>query len=135
MQHLPPDYLGHDKIYQKLRARDANGWNNEDDDAYTEMHTFIAPDLPVVAPSARVETLEIGCGAGNFSLLLAQQGYALTGVDISPTAIAWALERARAIDAEVSFRVDNVLHLSQHSMLSLMATVCIASSVLTAPRP
>lgn len=56
--------------------------------------------------------LEIGCGAGNFSVMLAQHGYTVTGVDISPTAVDWAKERARSTNTVVVFRVDNVLTLS-----------------------
>lgn len=42
-------------------------------------------------PPARV--LEIGCGNGMSSFLLAQDGYDVHGIDISETAIAWAQER------------------------------------------
>ncbi len=44
-------------------------------------------------PPARV--IEFGCGSGWLSLLLAERGYDVTGVDISPDAIALA-EQARA---------------------------------------
>jgi tRNA/tmRNA/rRNA uracil-C5-methylase (TrmA/RlmC/RlmD family) len=41
---------------------------------------------------------------GNFSLLMAQQGFTVTGVDISSTAIEWAVERAKAASSDVCFR-------------------------------
>lgn len=99
-------------MYRKLRARGATGWNNEDKDSYTEMYEFLAPALLTVADGISPRMLEIGCGAGNFSVMLAQHGYTVTGVDISPTAVDWAKERARSTNTEVVFRVDNVLTLS-----------------------
>jgi len=109
---LPPDYFGHDGIYQKLRARGAAGWADEGDDAYIEMHTFLAPVLPAPHADSVPRLLEIGCGAGNFSVLLADKGFSVTGVDISPTAVAWANDRAAALNLQADFRVDNVVHLA-----------------------
>ena len=43
--------------------------------------------------------LEIGCGNGSSAIYLAQQGFSVTAIDISPTAIETA--RARAADAGV----------------------------------
>ncbi|OWJ68230.1 class I SAM-dependent methyltransferase [Inquilinus limosus] len=45
--------------------------------------------LPV--PPARM--LELGCGNGQSSYLLAGKGYEVQGIDISATAVAWARER------------------------------------------
>jgi 2-polyprenyl-3-methyl-5-hydroxy-6-metoxy-1,4-benzoquinol methylase len=98
-------------MYRKFRERGGNGWNDEQAESYQEMLHFISPELPPVGHDNPLETLEIGCGAGNFSLLLAEQGFQVTGVDISPTAIEWASERAKAVCKDVSFRVDNVLDL------------------------
>ena len=111
MPHLPPDYSRHDGLYRKFRDQGANGWNDERAESYQEMFQFISPDLPPATHGNTVLTLEIGCGAGNFSILLAQNGYRVTGVDISPIAIEWAVERANSINMEMDFRVDNVLAL------------------------
>lgn len=55
-------------------------------------------------PPARV--VELGCGSGWLSVILAEQGYAVTGVDISPEAIALANAHrdARGVGS-VSFQV------------------------------
>jgi ubiquinone/menaquinone biosynthesis C-methylase UbiE len=55
--------------------------------------------------------LELGCSAGNLSLLLAQKGFQAYGIDISPTAISWAKEKSREQDLDADFRVGNVLDL------------------------
>ncbi|KQX10735.1 SAM-dependent methyltransferase [Streptomyces sp. Root431] len=44
--------------------------------------------------------LDLGCGPGRNALYLASLGFDVTAVDLSPTAIAWAEERAREAGAE-----------------------------------
>jgi hypothetical protein len=41
------------------------------------------------------KTIEMGCGAGNYAIYLASVGFDVTGVDISPSAIALAETNAR----------------------------------------
>jgi SAM-dependent methyltransferase len=107
---LPPDYALHDITYRRLRERDALGWDAEAD-GYSEMLSLVAPALPSLMQGTPQQVLEIGCGAGNFSVLMAQRGYAVSGVDIAPTAIEWATERASSIGVTARFCVDNVLTL------------------------
>ena len=47
--------------------------------------------------------LDLGCGPGRNALHLAARGFAVDAVDLSPAALAWARERARAAEAEVRF--------------------------------
>jgi SAM-dependent methyltransferase len=47
--------------------------------------------------------LDLGCGAGRNALHLAAAGFTVDAVDLSPTAIRWATERAAAANAEVTF--------------------------------
>ncbi|MFB6634494.1 class I SAM-dependent methyltransferase [Streptomyces sp. NPDC056362] len=46
------------------------------------------------------KVLDLGCGPGRNALHLASAGFHVTGVDLSPTAVAWAEERAAATGAE-----------------------------------
>jgi cyclopropane fatty-acyl-phospholipid synthase-like methyltransferase len=59
-----------------------------------------------VAPGRAVD---FGCGAGNNSIYLARQGFEVTGVDISPTAIGIARRRARQQGVKCNFIVADVL--------------------------
>jgi len=57
-------------------------------------------------PPGRV--LELGCGTGTNSAYLAQRGFAVTAVDISPRAIELARERARREGVSVEFIIADV---------------------------
>lgn len=48
-------------------------------------------------PPAPARVADLGCGTGSLSLLLAEEGYAVTGVDFSPAMV----ERARAKAGDV----------------------------------
>lgn len=109
MPMLPVDYFGHDSAYKQLQARGAVGWSTAEE--YEAMWQLIAPILPADARVGQQSVLELGCGAGNFSLRLAKEGYRVTGVDISPTAIDWAIRLASQKRLEAGFRVDNVVSL------------------------
>ena len=55
--------------------------------------------------------LDLGCGTGTHSIYLAQQGFTVTGIDISPTAIHRANEKASRAEVQVEFIVHDVTHL------------------------
>ncbi len=97
-------YEGHDLAYQRKRAAGEVGWASEQD--YVEH--FAVLDRMLARPRVGA-VLELGCGAGNVSLWLAREGFDVTGVDIAPTAIAWAHERAAGA---ARFVVGSVLDLA-----------------------
>ena len=53
--------------------------------------------------------VELGCGTGTNAVWLAQQGFDVTAVDISPLAVEHARERASAAGVAVRFLVADVL--------------------------
>jgi SAM-dependent methyltransferase len=118
---LPVDYGAHDEAYRKLRERGAIGWSS--DDEYAIMTSFVTPLLPPATAENSPRVLELGSGAGNFSVLLAQRGYRVSGVDISATGIEWANDRAREAGVDARFRVDNVVELLSHRDATFDAVV------------
>ena len=55
------------------------------------------------APPATV--LDIGCGTGSLSLLLAEMGHQVTGVDLSPAMVARAQAKTLAAGHQIPFQV------------------------------
>src|SRR5437867_2223084 len=51
--------------------------------------------------------LDIGCGLGTHSIFLAQNGFDVTGIDISPNAIEKAKKRAEEKNVKVNFLAGN----------------------------
>jgi SAM-dependent methyltransferase len=50
----------------------------------------------------------LGCGSGTNAIYLASKGFEVTGVDVSPTALAIAAEKAHKADVEVTWMVADV---------------------------
>lgn len=109
---MKTNYAGHDRQYQKLRAAEKPGWN--DDDVIAEnlavlAEVFQSPHFPRTG-----RLLEMGCGAGDMALGLAALGYSVSGVDISPAAVDWARDKARERGLSADFQVGNVLDLADY---------------------
>lgn len=97
---------------QKLVNPQSTHWNKryrtgdtpwDTDSPCTELQKRLA-DMPSRSGTA----LEIGCGTGNNSILLAQCGFEVTAVDISDVAITLAKERANRKNIHVEFRVADI---------------------------
>jgi SAM-dependent methyltransferase len=70
----------------------------------TELQRVIAEDK--ITPCA---ALELGCGTGGNAVWLAQRGFDVTALDISPLAIERARQRAAAAGATVRFLMADIL--------------------------
>ena len=56
-------------------------------------------------PPGRSNVLDAGCGTGSLSLVLAELGHQVSGIDISPAMIARARVKARAFGQRIDFQV------------------------------
>ncbi len=70
-----------------------------------EVHDFLVQNPPGRA-------LDLGCGTGTNAIILAQQGWQVTGVDFVAKPIRAARKKARQAQVEVDFRVGDVTQLS-----------------------
>ncbi|MDT0345355.1 class I SAM-dependent methyltransferase [Streptomyces litchfieldiae] len=88
----------------------ASWWDGFYADRDKEVPFFVAkPDESLVSYLERGlitpgRALDLGCGPGRNALRLASLGFEVDAVDLSPTALAWAEERAAEAGAEVRFR-------------------------------
>jgi SAM-dependent methyltransferase len=94
-------FEAHEAIYARRLGAGAAGW---DDGAYDapalrdQVERWLAASK-AARPGARI--LELGCGTGALGCMLAQRGFDVTGIDISPSAISFA----RSVAAERAIRV------------------------------
>ena len=56
-------------------------------------------------PAAPATVADLGCGTGSVSVLLAQHGYAVTGIDVSPEMVSRARAKAAVHGVEATFAV------------------------------
>ena len=61
--------------------------------------------LSVAFPPAPARVADLGCGTGSISVLLAQHGYTVTGVDLSPRMVERATAKAELANVTIPFFV------------------------------
>jgi 2-polyprenyl-3-methyl-5-hydroxy-6-metoxy-1,4-benzoquinol methylase len=83
-----------------------------------------------VKPGTRV--LDVGCGVGRWSRLLAAKGAEVTGVDLSPTMIAQAQRRAaaEAVAQRCRFRVQDLARLEIEGQFDVVLGVTVLQHIL-----
>ena len=110
---MKTDYALHDRQYQKRRAAGEPGWN--DAETIANNNGKLAAALAAGYYPKHGKALELGCGAGDLSLELAARGYDVSGVDIAPTAIEWARDKAQERGLSADFQVGSVLDLASYA--------------------
>ncbi len=91
-------------------ARAGDGFAGKD----TTRKNISLAGCPWLFTRSRAPVLELGCGNGAMAAqYLAERGYAVSGVDVSETAIRWAEDRFQQAGLDATFFVGNVCHLSQ----------------------
>ena len=61
-------------------------------------------------PAKQLRILDVGCGAGFFSVLLANEGHQVTGIDLTPAMIAQAKALAAAEGCSCTFQTADAEH-------------------------
>jgi SAM-dependent methyltransferase len=114
------------KLMDTLFAPAADRWTPQGsgwwDDFYTDrtrpVPFFVGkPDESLAAFLAQGlltpgRALDLGCGPGRNALHLAAAGFDVDAVDLSPTALDWAKERAREAGAEIRFHCGDAFGLT-----------------------
>jgi ubiquinone/menaquinone biosynthesis C-methylase UbiE len=108
-----PDYISHDSVYQRLKADGAYGWTSEEDHTQVVRPRILQAIEQLSIPSGS-RILDLGCGTGDIAIWLGLEGFEAYGIDIAPSAIAWAKEKAQAQQSQVQFTVGSVLDLAAY---------------------
>jgi len=90
-----------DRIYRNMPLEEIP-WNIE-----TPPDTLV--ELVESGKVKPCKAIDLGCGAGNYATYLANMGFDVTGVDISPSAIKTAKENAEKKGVKCKFLVADVL--------------------------
>lgn len=99
--------------FQERKAEGKPGWTDED--SYKIKAARIEKFLVRHDVPRNGRFLELGCGAGNITLFMAEKGFEAYGIDIIAEAITWAKEKMRESPASANFRVGNVVDLKSYS--------------------
>lgn len=105
------NYKAHDGLYIKRRALGYSGWCL-DEAEYMELKEVFLEFRSAGYLPATGSVLEVGSGAGNLAIWLAELGYQTHGIDISPNAVNWAREKAKRLNLDVCFTVGNVVNMT-----------------------
>jgi len=76
---------------------------------HSDSPSAILVDLVRTGTVGPCRAVDLGCGAGTNAIFLAEEGFEMTGLDVSPRAIEIARERAAAAGALVTFLVADLL--------------------------
>lgn len=109
---MKADYISHDKIYQRHMAEGKQGWDTEE--GFQECISLLEKAMAAKHFPKSGKLLELGCGAGDFTLWFAQKGFDVSGVDISPTAIEWAKKKSVEQNIKAEFQVGDVIDLKNY---------------------
>jgi len=104
-------YLGHDQEYRRRRDAGQLGWDTpsqELENVAIFEEALLLADLGIQGNNRRL--VEFGCGAGNNLIDLAQKGWQVSGIDISPFAIEWAREKVTALGIAADLLVADLTH-------------------------
>jgi SAM-dependent methyltransferase len=101
-------YEAHDAEYAKRLAAGQVAWDAGDYDQFF-MRAFVERSLERAGfRGAGRRALELGCGTGPLSCQLAEAGFDVTGIDVSPTAIGLAREMSARRGLQINFELGDV---------------------------
>jgi ubiquinone/menaquinone biosynthesis C-methylase UbiE len=99
--------------FKERKAEGKPGW--ADEESYKTKIARIEKFLARYDMPGNSRFLELGCGAGNVTLFMAEKGFEAYGVDIVPEAITWAEEKMRKSPASADFRIGNIVDMKSYS--------------------
>lgn len=100
----------YERRYRELRDADMPGWaGRQYERGLADIEATLARlEREGALPPPPARMLELGCGNGMSSFLMAAKGYEAFGIDLAETAVAWARERFAEAGLPGSFHKGNV---------------------------
>lgn len=98
-----------------------------DEELYDSWINFTKQHLPVKHQSV----LDLACGAGQLAIKMKQEGYNVTGLDLSSQMIDIAQQRAEEAELAIPFVIGNMLDLSKLNQFD--AVTCYCDSICYLP--
>lgn len=98
----------HERVYRELKKSGSQGWGGS---SFTKRIRGWEEQLDKIFKLIQLSgnrVLELGSGAGDVSLRVAHRGYHVTGVEISPTAVEWAKQKAEEDNLKIKFICQSV---------------------------
>lgn len=77
------------------------------------------------------QIVELGCGTGEIALRLAENGYQITGVDLSSQMLTIAEEKARSKNLQIPFIMQDIRNLEGFSNVDLFISYCDVMNYIT----
>lgn len=111
-------YEEHEKTYLAIRDGNLEAWDQyHEPEQYNfdkfMMRPFLEEVIDLIKVNAKEsEVFEYGCGTGTGACLLANKGYSVDAMDISPTAIEIAKAKALERNLKVNYTNQDILALS-----------------------
>jgi 2-polyprenyl-6-hydroxyphenyl methylase/3-demethylubiquinone-9 3-methyltransferase len=109
-------YDAHESAYQGIKSNGYVGWGNKktlselgDPSTVEYLTTSLLQHAGPI--SSQKNALDLGCGTGTTAFKMAEMGFSVTGIDISPTAIEMARDLATQQNLNINFMVGDILQL------------------------
>lgn len=78
---------------------------------YKSLSSYYCDAIKKYAPQAPKQLLDLGCGTGTISILMAEQGYDVTGIDLSNEMLSLASAKANANNLRIKYACENMAYL------------------------
>lgn len=95
--------------YWDLRAEGFSQSNQDELNGSFAHFELIVSQLPNYAPISTMKALDVGCGPGIMGILLAQLGFKVTGLDLSPEMLNQARQNAQNHSVEIEYVQGNAM--------------------------
>lgn len=137
LQQPPPLYAPSSSPFwddEHISAHMLEAHLNPNEDGASRKHAFIRKSVEWISQYCGVATgmplLDLGCGPGLYAEYFCEQGFAVTGLDLSARSICHAKERATARNFPIQYRCQNYLTMNDRDQFDVATLIYCDFGVL-----